>query len=280
MNVDGTPADPMAGRADASGPPTGTDELVVTRDGSIATLWLNRPEKRNAVTCAMWNGIVEICNTLGADDEVRVLVVRGTGDHFCAGADVAGLADVDAADYRAANRAADEALAGFPKPTVAFITGACVGGGAEIAIACDLRIADETARFGITPARLGIIYPGSALERACDLIGAAALKHLLYTAELIDAERALQIGLVNEVRTPIDAVRRLDELTSLIANERSSMTQQATKAMLADIAESGHVQARTEQLWEEVMADSPDPLEGVVAFLERRTPRFTWPTSS
>ena len=163
-------------------------DVEVTHEGAIATLWLNRPDKRNAVTIDMWRAMTEHCAALAEDPAVRVLVVRGTGEHFCAGADIGALGTVDNDALLVANHAADDALTTFPKPTIAFITGSCVGGGAEIAIACDLRIADTTSRFGITPARLGLLYPTFALERAVRLLGASAAKHLLYSAELIDAD--------------------------------------------------------------------------------------------
>ena len=150
----------------------------------------------------MWVGIAAHCERLATDDCVRLLVVRGVGDHFCAGADIAGMGAVSGGEYRRANEAADAALAAFPKPSVAVITGACVGGGTEIAVACDLRIADSTSRFGITPARLGIVYPASATARVVQLIGPSATKHLLFSAELIGVDRALRIGLVDEVHEP------------------------------------------------------------------------------
>ena len=183
-------------------PPPVPEEVSVSVDDGIATLLLRRPAKRNAVTYDMWLAIAEHCRALARDPSVRVLLVRGEGAHFCAGADIAGLADTDQAQYQRDNAAADEALASFPKPTIAVITGACVGGGTELAVACDLRIADATARFGITPARLGLVYPAPAVARVVRLIGPSLAKHLLYSAELIDGERALRIGLIDELHPP------------------------------------------------------------------------------
>jgi enoyl-CoA hydratase/carnithine racemase len=164
------------------------DPLAVTRADGVATVWLNRPDKRNAVSYQMWLGMARLVRALDADPTVRVLLVRGVGDHFCAGGDIAGLGEVPFADYRRANEAADRALAAFRKPSVAVVTGSCVGGGAEIAIACDLRIASDTAVFGITPGPArGSSIPGFAVARAVQLIGESATKHLLYTGEIIDA---------------------------------------------------------------------------------------------
>jgi enoyl-CoA hydratase/carnithine racemase len=250
-------------------------DVEVTRHGAIATLWLNRPDKRNAVTIEMWRAMTEHCAALAHDPAVRVLVVRGTGDHFCAGADIGALGAIDNDVLLDANRAADDALTTFPKPTIAFITGSCVGGGAEIAIACDLRIADTTSRFGITPARLGLLYPTFALERAVRLVGASATKHLLYSAELVDAERALRIGLVDEVHEPAPAVERLDALAALLV-ERSLLTQCGSKAMVDSIVEHGRVSDDVDLRWRAEMARSTDRAEGIAAFLERRQPQFTW----
>ncbi len=202
-----------------TGDPGSTEPLVVTHDGPIATLWLNRPEKRNAVTKAMWEGIAAICADLATDRNVRVLVVRGAGDHFCAGADIGELA-VSEASYAAANAGADHALGSFPKPTVAFIRGSCVGGGTQIAIACDVRIADTSAVFGITPARLGIVYPAFGVDRAVRLLGPSATKHLLFSAELIGWERALRIGLVDEVHEA-GRRRRADRRVRDVARDRA-----------------------------------------------------------
>jgi len=251
---------------------------VEIADG-IATLWLDRPAKRNAVTYDMWNGIAAHSERLAADDSVRLLVVRGVGDHFCAGADIASMSDVAGGAYRRANEAADAALAGFPKPSIAVITGACVGGGAEIAVACDLRLADTTSRFGITPARLGIVYPASATARVVRLVGPSATKHLLFSAELIEADRALRIGLVDEVHDPGQLDDRLRQLSELIANERSLLTQMASKEIVDALVADGGVDPSVEQRWGRAVAAAGDAPEGIAAFVERRTPNFTWTPS-
>ena len=255
--------------------PGSTEPLVVTRDGPVATLWLNRPEKRNAVTKPMWEGIAATCDDLAGDGTVRVMVVRGAGDHFCAGADIGEL-ELSDASYGQANAAAERALGAFAKPTIAFVRGSCVGGGAQIAVACDLRIADTTARFGITPARLGIVYPAFGVDRAVRLLGPSATKHLLFSAELIDPERALRIGLVDEVHEPLAAFERLDAFVTLLATERSLLTQESSKAMVDECVRTGEISRSTQARWAGELAASGDPSEGVAAFFERRAPRFTW----
>jgi enoyl-CoA hydratase/carnithine racemase len=252
-----------------------SDHVTVAIAAGVATLRLNRPEKRNAVTSEMWIALGQACHELAADPAVRVLVVRGTGDHFCAGADIAGLRISDPAFSRA-NAGSEDALARFPKPTIAFIRGSCVGGGVQIAAACDLRIADTTARLGVTPARLGIIYPAGALTRVVKLVGPAAAKHLLFSAELIDADRALRIGLLDEVHAPADAEARLASFVSLLADQRSQLTQQASKAMIDAVVDHGHIDPDLVTRWATEMRSSRDPEEGIAAFLERRAPTFGW----
>lgn len=261
-------------------PDLGTDELVLTTEGHVATIWLNRPDKRNAVTFTMWEQIPVLLERAAAMEDVRVLVVRGAGDHFSGGADIAQL-QTDLTDttssggFREINGIAEEALATFPLPTVAYISGYCVGSGCQIAVACDLRIAATGSRFGITPAKLGITYPAFAIERTVALMGGSAAKHLLLTGELIDDERALRVGLVDELHEPAALEARLDELCSTLAS-RSLMTQRAGKEMVADVVAHGSVRAETAARWEREASTGPDVAEGVAAFLERRDPEFTW----
>ena len=252
-----------------------TGSVTVAVDAGVATLWINRPEKRNAVNQEMWVALGAHCRELAEDAAVRVLVVRGVGDHFCAGADIGGLRVSDRSFGRA-NAEAGDALCDFPKPTIAFIRGSCIGGGVQIAASCDLRIADSTARLGITPARLGVVYPARGIERVVNLIGPSAAKHLLFSAELIDAERALRIGLLDEVHDPDAAQMRLDQFAALLAHERSQLTQRASKAMIDAVVGQGRVDAGLAARWSAEMRSSADPQEGIAAFLERRKPRFTW----
>lgn len=250
-----------------------TDHITVERTDRVATIWIDRPEKRNAMTLEMWEAMTEAAHALGGDTSVRVVVLRGRGGHFCAGADVNSLGAGD--DYHATNRRAEDAIASIPKPTIAFLTGSCVGGGAQMAFACDLRIADDTLIAGITPARLGIVYPAHSVERATKAMGASATKHLLFSAELIGAERALRTGFVDEVHDPDAAVARLDEFVTLLAHRRSALTQQASKAMV-DAAATGGVDASVIEHWASRAEQSDDLVEGVAAFIEKRDPDFEW----
>ena len=252
--------------------------IRVTHDGSVATIWLDRPAKRNAMNYTMWAMLEQAALQLGADRHVRVVVVRGVGAHFCAGADITELTisrGVNERSFSEVVAAAETALADLPKPTVAFISGDCVGGGCSIAIDCDIRIATADARFGITPAKLGIVYPPAALERATHLIGPAVTKRMLFTGELMTSDEALRVGLVDELVDATGGEMHLATLTGVLA-ARSLLTQAATKSMVADIASNGQVSPDVQRRWSAIAADASDVAEGVAAFVEKRPPRFTW----
>ena len=145
----------------------------------------------------------------------------------------------------------------------------------SIATACDIRLSSDDAVFGITPAKLGIVYPTNALERAVRVIGGSAAKHLMFTGELIDSERALRIGLIDELLTVAALDARVDELVAVLL-ERSSLTQVATKAMIDEVVREGKVKPKTTLHWETEMDKSGEVREGVAAFLAKRPVRWPW----
>ncbi|GAA2609402.1 enoyl-CoA hydratase/isomerase family protein [Actinomadura fulvescens] len=240
----------------------------------VGTITIDRPAKRNAMTAEMWRELPVLLDRLAADPSVRVVVLTGAGGDFCAGADIGELADINRHDEGHLSTRAEEALAAFPKPTIAAIEGFCVGGGCQLAAACDLRFAAEGARFGITPAKLGIVYPASATTRIVRLVGPAAAKYLLYSADLIGTEHALRIGLLDEVVAAGSLRTRVAEFAATLAS-RSLLTQRATKEIVDAIAAGDPVEPRARVWLEEVVAGG-DVAEGVAAFLERREPNFTW----
>ncbi|MCX4997077.1 enoyl-CoA hydratase/isomerase family protein [Streptomyces longwoodensis] len=234
---------------------------------SVATVVIHHPTKRNAMTAGMWRALPPLLDGLAADPGVRALVLTGEGGTFCAGADISSLQGSPDEAQRLAQRA-EEALAAFPKPTLAAIRGHCVGGGAQLAAACDLRFAEEGALFGVTPAKLGLVYPAAATRRLVTLVGPATAKYLLFSGELIDTPRALRTGLVDEVLPEDELGKRVAEFTRVLVS-RSQLTQAAAKEF-AD--------GRTDRdaHWADQARGSGDPAEGVTAFLQRRGPRFTW----
>lgn len=233
----------------------------------VATVVIHHPAKRNAMTTPMWRALPPLLNTLSTRADVHALVLTGEGGTFCAGADISTLRESpDEAQGLAV--LAEEALAAFPKPTLAAIRGYCVGGGSQLAAACDLRFAQEGSLFGVTPAKLGIVYPASSTRRLAALVGPSAAKYLLFSGELIDTERALRTGLVDEVLPEGELDKRVAEFTRVLA-ARSLMTQAAAKEF---------VNGRTDRdaHWTRQARAGGDTAEGVAAFLERRQPHFTW----
>ncbi|MFJ6448600.1 enoyl-CoA hydratase/isomerase family protein [Streptomyces hydrogenans] len=241
--------------------------LVDSVTDGVATLVISNPTKRNAMTSGMWRALPDVLGRLAADPAVRVLVLTGAGDTFCAGADISTLSEPGDEQQALAVRA-EEALAAFPKPTLAAVRGYCVGGGSQLAGACDLRFAEEGSRFGITPAKLGIVYPSSSTRRLTALVGPATAKYLLFSGELIDTERALRTGFVDEVHPAGALAKRVEEFCRVLAS-RSLLTQAAAKEF-AD----GHLDRDAH--WTAQARGSGDTAEGVAAFLERRAPRFTY----
>lgn len=255
---------------------TGVPGLELGVADGIATLRIDRPEAKGALTAAMWAAVPGILAGLEHDAEVRVLVLTGTGGVFSAGADIRELlghyATAESADaYHALNSAAEQALAAFPKPTIAFVQGPCVGGGCQLAVACDLRFADANARFGVTPGKLGIVYDAASTARLARLVGISTAKYLLFSAELMDSQQALRVGLVDDVFLPAEAEERAYAFARTVAS-RSQLTVRAAKDLLA----SETLDPERVRAWEQASRTSSDVREGLAAFTERRAPRFTW----
>lgn len=233
----------------------------------VATVVISNPAKRNAMTAGMWRALPELLGELGQDHAVRALVLTGEGGTFCAGADISSLR-TPGEDPQALAVRAEETLAAFPKPTLAVVRGHCVGGGCQLAAACDLRFAQQGALFGVTPAKLGIVYPAASTRRLVSLVGPAATKYLLFSGELIDTERALRTGLVDEVLPEGELGKRTAEFTRILAS-RSQLTQCAAKEFADGLTDR-------DAHWAAQARGSGDTAEGVAAFLERRAPRFAW----
>ncbi|GIH04106.1 enoyl-CoA hydratase [Rhizocola hellebori] len=249
-----------------------TGTLTVQTAGPVATIRIDHHAKRNAMTAAMWRSLPVLLAQLQDDPQVRAVVLTGAGDTFCAGADIADLATIGtetAGDNLAV--AAEEALAGFAKPTIAQIRGDCVGGGCQLALACDIRLAAHDARFGITPAKLGVVYPATSIRRLVNVAGLSTAQWLLLTAELLDATQAQQLRLVHEL-CPADTLQQRTADVAATLASRSLLSQVAMKQMMAD----PQLPAAQVQAWMDQVRDSGEAAEGAAAFLQRRAPRFPW----
>jgi enoyl-CoA hydratase/carnithine racemase len=254
------------------------DELRLTIDDRIATLTIDRPKRRNAMNYDMWSALPDLMDQVRAAGDVRVLVVRGGGEHFSAGADISEFSTLrngvsGAERYVDAVGRGERALATLPVPTVAAITGFCIGAGCEIALACDIRIAAADARFGITPANLGIVYGFVSTRQLVATVGPAWAKQILFSGNLIDAATALRIGLANEIHEPDAVAARVAELADTMAT-RAQGSVRSAKQIINEILAGQDEESDADRALYEAAALSEDYTEGVAAFLAKRKPHF------
>ena len=249
-----------------------TLRLVV--DGQVASVLIDRTDKRNAFNLAMWEAMPALLDEAVEAEGVRILVIRAAQPRgaFCAGADIRELlANKDDEDWRTANQAAinrlQYKLARLPLPTLSFVEGDCIGGGCGIALACDLRLATHAARFGITPAKLGLVYPLHDVKLLTDLVGPGQARRILFTGSLMGAEEALRIGLVEQiVQSPDDMVAELCAASPYTIRETKGFVRRVLDGQAEEDAESLRVFAEA--------FTGEDFLEGTSAFVEKRKPRF------
>jgi len=258
-----------------------TPKLLLEKDGPIGWIVFNQPEKRNAVSQEMWQQMPEHVGDLAADDAIRVVILRGAGEQaFVAGADISQFKDrrrnmADEEEYRRISAQGQEALARLGKPLLAMIHGYCVGGGVGIAIACDIRIAADDARFGIPAARLGLGYHYRGMEKLMTLIGPAYTKEIFFTARTdFGAQDALRMGLVNQVVPRAELLGYTREYAQRIARN-APLTLRSAKTTVEQLLRPSA--ERDLALLDKLLADcfnSQDYQEGVRAFSEKRRPQF------
>ena len=257
-----------------------TEKMLSRRDGAVGHMIFNQPEKHNAVSLEMWEAAERIMQDFEADRSIRVLVLSGAGGKsFVAGADISEFEKQrDSADaqarYNARTRAVYRLVENFPKPTIAMIHGYCIGGGLNLACACDLRLCSDKASFGMPAARLALGYPFEAIKRLADIVGIANARHLMFSARRIDAEHALSIGLAQQV-VPLERLEPTVEEYAKDIAANAPLTIRAMKfisnQVLADPAD------RDLERCDEMVAAcfaSEDFKEGRRAFMEKRKPVF------
>ncbi|WP_406871566.1 enoyl-CoA hydratase-related protein [Aminobacter sp. P9b] len=255
-----------------------TEPLLLSMSDGVATVVINRPARKNAVTQAMWVDLAARANILSADPDVRVIVLRGMGDDFSAGADIGEFDKLrgdatSARAYEATNSAAFAALRNCTVPVIAAIRGICFGGGFGLAAACDLRIATADAQFAVPAARLGLAYPQDAMGDIVWAAGPQMARYLTYTAGRIDARAALSAGFLLKI---VEAERfdaRISEIARTIA-ENAPLSVRASKAAIRAALSHDAEEAALAQAAGDATFLSDDYAEGRAAFAARRTPMF------
>ena len=255
-----------------------SDPILVSREGAIATVALNNPERLNALNKAMWQRLGETMRVLSADDALRCIVVRGAGERaFAAGADIAEFA-AERANAKQAKPYGNlihetmQAVARCRHPTVAMIKGACVGGGLEIAAMCDLRVCGQSSRFGIPVNKLGLTMAYGELMGLLALVGRAVALEILLEGRVFDADEASRKGLVSRVVPDNRVEEEAYALARRIA-DGAPLVNRWHKQFIARLTVTAQL---SDKEWNEGFAcfDTADYKEGVEAFLQKRKPRF------
>jgi 2-(1,2-epoxy-1,2-dihydrophenyl)acetyl-CoA isomerase len=258
------------------------DSLLVERSAGVVTCTLNRPEKKNAVTREMWDGLIELFEAVAVNPGDRVLVITGAGDGFCSGADLGDGAAADAATgpghALAGMRVVGKAALGLhdlAKPTIAVVNGVAAGAGCNLALGCDLIIASDRARFSEIFSKRGLVVDFGGSWVLPRLVGMHRAKELVLLGDVIDATEAERIGLVNRV-VPHDRLREAaTELATRLAG-MAPLSLAASKRLLNQSFSVSMAEAlEAEGLAQALMSTSPDTAEAILAFFEGREPRFT-----
>jgi len=254
-------------------------DIALQFEPPFARIVLNRPERRNAISRAMWRALPAIRTAIEARQDILVALIEGAGGHFSVGADIAEFGDVyrDAAatrDYGDAVQDGLKALIDLDRPTIAVLHGNVVGGGLGLALACDLRFCAADAHLAVTPAKLGLIYGHAETRRLVELVGPSRAKDLLFTGRRVETEEALAIGLIDRrVETALqDTVLGYARGLALLSQASIRGGKRAVDAIAAGMpVETPAFRALAEQA-----ALGPDFAEGRAAFAEKRTPRFAF----
>jgi enoyl-CoA hydratase/carnithine racemase len=253
------------------------NELLCKRDGAIATITLNRPEKRNALTVPMLEAFHAAVKHMAASADVRVLILAGAGKAFCAGLDLKEMGLAHRPDGSIEYPEIEEALHAlerFPMPTIAMMQGDAIAGGLELALHCDLRVAGAGARMGMPLARIGLVVPFSLTQKLLDAVGTVKTKEMLFTGSLLDTESARSAGLVTRVVPDAD----LEASTRALAADIAANAPLSLRTMKAAINEANGFRNKkpSPELAAQAAATrkSDDLQEGLRAVFEKRRPVF------
>lgn len=253
--------------------------LIVEKAQNICTITINRPERRNALNIEVLCRLGDTLDALKGDREVRVVVLRGAGEKaFSAGMDIGGIPTVAEEAVKRGNPIdyAMERIISYPYPVIAMIYGAAMGAGCDLAVTCDLRIAADTARMGINPVKLGVVYPPSGIQRLINVVGLPRAKELFFTGRFIDAQRAKEIGLVNQV-VPAEELASVTYALAQEIAENAPLAVSTTKTTFNRLLKYQRLSAEDEAEIMALMATvmtSEDAKEGPTAFMKKRKPNF------
>lgn len=264
----------------SAGASTDMSPVKLTVEGNIARITIARPQKRNALTRDMCVQLEEMFVGLGRDPEIAVVAIEGAGGNFCAGVDIAQLDEVlfgfDAAGQQTDQLSTlDAAIGSINKPTVALIQGVCMGGGWQLASACDLVVCSDDAQFALTPAKLGILYPQRGLNRLVRRVGQDRAKLLMFSGDRIDAVQAERWGLVTLSVPAKSFFEQSERLLDRIAKRSRYSITHSKKFIDLDIDEAESRGVLWRRVWSD-MRGNEDFAAGQAAFLKRIEPDFTW----
>lgn len=253
------------------------EPLIVKVADNVASVRINRPLKKNAITFAMWQALAETFETLSADPSVRAITLSGTGADFSAGADIAEFDTLRAGDnargYESANSAAFAAVRGARVPVIAALQGVCFGGGFGLAAATDLRIAATDALFAVPAAKLGLAYPQDDMHDIVAALGSQMARYLTFTGDRVDAGTAFRIGFLLEVVAPDELEPRVAKLAAAIAANAPLSVRASKLAIQAELSGNA-VDAELAREAGDLTFASADYAEGRAAFQARRKPEF------
>ncbi len=252
--------------------------VLEERKDQTAILTLNRPEVMNSFNFAMLRGLQEKIDALRFDPDIRVVIITGAGDKaFCAGADLkerATLSDIQVKEFIFTIRNLFTAVEYLPKPVIAAVNGVALGGGTELALACDIRMAASSATMGLTETRLAIIPGAGGTQRLPRLVGRGKAKELIFTGRRVGADEALQIGLVNKVVAPEKLMEACLEMAAMICETGPIAIQQAKYAINYGLETDLHTGLAIESNAYWITIPTEDRLEGLAAFREKRKPDY------
>jgi len=256
------------------------ERMIATTEGAVGWMIFNHPARHNAVSMDMWRSVGRIVEAFKADPAVRAIVVTGAGDRaFVSGADISEFHEKRAtpaaiAEYDAISEHASQLLETMAKPTIAMIRGYCIGGGVDLALRCDIRIAADDARFGVPAAKLGLGYPFSDVNRLVHIVGPAFAKEIFYSGRQFNAAEALQMGLVNRVVPAGELKGSVNAFAETVVGNAPLSISAIKQCVGEALKDAGQRNLAACQAAVDACYASADYVEGRTAFMEKRRPLF------